>query len=330
MCYISVILPCYNVSKYIAKCLESVLSQTFQDFEIICIDDASTDNTLEILKKYKRNYPKIKLIEKKENEGLAMGRKTGIEYASGKYIAFVDSDDFIAKDYLMNLYNNSDNGKYDCVICSGHYTKFRFFKTKCISTSTNLTLEQIKSTFFTQWHKFASYTWNKLYKRDIVVTMPKINHFFQEDVIFNMYAFEKVKNFKIIDYYGYYYRVCGGSSFVSNQYINDIKTMYRTKLAFLNNNNIIQYDQNVMLELKNCFYDYIIRYILSGLSTDKIIDLINEESNDKIYHELAKLPMKEDVSALLKKDTTEIYKLAKSKITQRRLIGVYVRKLFGY
>lgn len=90
---VSVITPCYNSGKFIAKTIESVLSQSYQNWEMILIDDSSIDNTVEVVKEFIKNDKRIKLIQLQVNSGAAIARNTGIKNAEGKYIAFVDSDD---------------------------------------------------------------------------------------------------------------------------------------------------------------------------------------------------------------------------------------------
>lgn len=107
---ISVIIPVYNVKKYLAECLDSVLNQTFQDFEIICVDDGSTDNSLDILKKYAEKDKRIKIFSQK-NKGLSGARNTGLENISGEYCYFLDSDDYIENDlfeYAMKVFDTFD------------------------------------------------------------------------------------------------------------------------------------------------------------------------------------------------------------------------------
>ena len=107
---ISVTVPVYNVEKYLERCLKSILNQTFKgDYEIICVDDGSTDNSGKILDKYSNKYPNLKVIHQ-ENQGLSEARNTAMKYVTGKYTMFVDSDDFIAKKYfgkLIQLCRNS-------------------------------------------------------------------------------------------------------------------------------------------------------------------------------------------------------------------------------
>jgi glycosyltransferase involved in cell wall biosynthesis len=96
---VSIVLPIYNVEKYLARCLDSILNQTFTDFEVICVNDGSPDNSLEILEKYKKIDNRIKIISQ-ENKGLSGARNTGIKHSNGEYIAFIDSDDVIHPKYL--------------------------------------------------------------------------------------------------------------------------------------------------------------------------------------------------------------------------------------
>ncbi len=101
---ISVIIPCYIVEMYIDRCLKSVLNQTYQEIEIILVDDGSTDNTGMICDRYSTVDERIKVIHK-ENGGLSSARNAGLARATGKYIGFVDSDDWIDDDFYSYLYN---------------------------------------------------------------------------------------------------------------------------------------------------------------------------------------------------------------------------------
>ena len=90
---ISVIIPVYNVEKYLRECLESILNQTFQDFEIICVDDGSTDRSLDILQEYKRKDDRFVILQQR-HAGAGAARNHGLKLAEGKYIQFLDSDDY--------------------------------------------------------------------------------------------------------------------------------------------------------------------------------------------------------------------------------------------
>lgn len=113
---ISVIVPVFNSEDYLEKCLDSILNQTLNDIEIILIDDGSTDASLEIIKQYEKKYNNIKYKTKK-NEGQAIARNLGIEMATGRFICFVDSDDYIENTMLQKLYEYAIKNNSDIVIC---------------------------------------------------------------------------------------------------------------------------------------------------------------------------------------------------------------------
>ncbi len=114
---VSVVVPVYNVEKYLNKCLDSLVNQTLQDIELILVNDGSTDGSKYILKEYESKYPeKIKYLEK-ENGGLSDARNFGIPYATGEYIAFLDSDDYVELDIYEKMYKKAKEQDYDMVEC---------------------------------------------------------------------------------------------------------------------------------------------------------------------------------------------------------------------
>ena len=114
---VSIVIPVYNVEKYLKTCLDSVINQTYKDLEIICINDGSTDGSLQILKEYANKDNRIILIDKK-NSGVSAARNDGIEKSSGKYLFCMDSDDYIDNDFIEVFYNNAEKNKSDLVVLS--------------------------------------------------------------------------------------------------------------------------------------------------------------------------------------------------------------------
>ena len=112
---VSVIIPVFNTEKYLRKCLNSVCNQTLKDIEIICVNDSSTDDSLEILKEYAAKDERIKLINFIENKGAAAARNAGIDIARGEYIGFVDCDDYIDLDFYEKLYSKAIELNFECV-----------------------------------------------------------------------------------------------------------------------------------------------------------------------------------------------------------------------
>ncbi len=115
---ISVIIPAYNVGKYLGDCLETLLNQSFKDIEIIVVNDGSVDNTAEILSNYAQKYPDIITAVSQENQGQSVARNTAIALAKGKYLAFIDSDDRIKDNMLEILYNKAIESDCDVVACN--------------------------------------------------------------------------------------------------------------------------------------------------------------------------------------------------------------------
>ena len=128
MTKISIIVPIYNVEKYLKRSLDSLVNQTLEDIEIILVDDGSTDNSHKIAEDYKENYSNVLLVTK-ENGGLSDARNFGLQYASGEYIAFIDSDDYVESQMFERMYNLSENGRKK-IIESNFRWEFRDKKVK--------------------------------------------------------------------------------------------------------------------------------------------------------------------------------------------------------
>lgn len=119
---VSIIIPVYNSSETLEKCLESVMCQTYKNIEIICVNDGSIDNSVSIIKKYQKQDSRIIFIDQKKNFGPAITKNTGIDAATGDYLSFVDSDDYINEDMIEKMINYAENNKLDIVRC--HYNNY--------------------------------------------------------------------------------------------------------------------------------------------------------------------------------------------------------------
>ena len=173
MVKISVIIPVYNSDKYLDKCLNSIINQKFKDYEIIIINDGSTDNSKNIIDEFKQNHKNIVIIDK-ENEGIGKARNDGIKKATGEYITFVDSDDYIKEDMLKTFYEFAKKNNLDLV--TGTYYKIKnnketFFESKKFKIGNVKTSPQIL--FSVEYGPCA-----KLYKRQLLINN---NIYFEED-----------------------------------------------------------------------------------------------------------------------------------------------------
>lgn len=172
MIKLSIIIPVYNVEKYIPVCLESIINQPFKDLEIICVNDGSSDNSLSVLQSYKEKDNRITIIDKK-NEGSGVARNTALAIAKGDYVYFVDGDDWLADNALEKVVSKADELDTDILIFSGlsyyngkgqngAYSKNKLpekYFDKVFSS------KDIKKDIF----KFPSTAWTKLYKRDFLI-----------------------------------------------------------------------------------------------------------------------------------------------------------------
>ena len=128
---VSIIVPVYNVEEYLERCLESIINQTFKNIEVIALNNGSTDNSLNILLKYAEKDKRIKVIDN-YNLGVSEARNNGIREANGKYIVFVDSDDWLDKDMIEIIYSNIVENDCDLVMCTyvrefGNHSKEKVF-----------------------------------------------------------------------------------------------------------------------------------------------------------------------------------------------------------
>ena len=157
---VSVIVPVYKVEQYISKCLDSLVNQTLEDMEIIVVNDGSPDNSEKIIKDYAKKYKNIKYL-KKENGGLSSARNFGLKHATGEYIGFVDSDDYVDKRMYQMMYEKAIEASADLVVCDLNYV-YEDKEEKAYSNIKTDTTD-IKSIM----NNIYPAAWNKLYKKEL-------------------------------------------------------------------------------------------------------------------------------------------------------------------
>lgn len=169
---ISVIVPVYNVEKYLSQCLDSIIHQTYKNLEIILVDDGSTDSSGLICDNYSQKDKRIKIIHKCQG-GLSDARNAGLKIATGEYISFIDSDDFIDKNMYSILINNTQKYNSDIVWFNyyNYYSKKHFINSSIIKNndlydlSSSDKIKFAKNLFYQ--YKMDAHVWAKLYKRSI-------------------------------------------------------------------------------------------------------------------------------------------------------------------
>ena len=165
---ISLIIPVYNVQEYIEKALQSVVNQTFKDFEVIIVNDGSKDQSVEIVKKFIKKYDNFRLINQ-ENQGLSGARNTGLKEAKGEYIAFIDSDDFIENNFLEELYNLAVDNDADISYCNCkiYYPKMNWSLAMPFVSRSKVYSKQKALKTLIMDVRLHHYAWNKLYKKTL-------------------------------------------------------------------------------------------------------------------------------------------------------------------
>lgn len=205
---ISVIVPVYNVEKYIEKCIKSILKQTYTDFELILINDGSTDKSSEICYKYSKIDERIRLINK-ANGGLSSARNVGIDASIGDYITFVDSDDYISKYMLEELYNCLCNTSSDIAICSFKrikeneiiIEKKEFVEPEILNSKT--CFEKIYSSKVDEF----TVAWAKLYKKDLFQKLRYPEGKIHEDEFITYKLFAQANRVAYLDTKLYFYLI---------------------------------------------------------------------------------------------------------------------------
>lgn len=190
---ITVIIPVYNAGNNINHCVKSLLDQTIHNFEVLLINDGSTDDSLNIIKEYESKYPDLFKVLTHSNRGVVETRHRGIKEAKTEYIMFMDNDDFIDKDYIEVLYNEIENSKMDIVI-SG-YRRANFEKVFFTIPSEN-----------DEWTKYRiTAPWARIFRRQFLVdyNIQFLNTYIGEDTYFNLSAYQYTNKIKCIDYVGY-------------------------------------------------------------------------------------------------------------------------------
>lgn len=230
---VSIIVPIYNQQEFLAKSLKSILNQTYSNIEIITVNDGSTDKSLNILEKFKCNDNRIKIINQ-ENEGLVGATISGIENSTGEYICFVDPDDYIGENFIMNFINNLDDD-YDFIAAGYYQDNGNWKQAKRLNNNkvyNNNEIFKKRDEFLCRnnelqvSYEFFISRWNKIYKRNTVNKI--IDEFIEckkvslgEDTLFNFLIISKSKKVKTLSFCNeYFYNVYNQNSMMKNSNIN--------------------------------------------------------------------------------------------------------------
>lgn len=207
MIKVSIIVPIYNVEKYLKRCLDSLVNQTLKDIEFICVNDGSTDDSLDILNEYAKRDERIVVINQ-ENFGQSVARNRGIDVAKGEYIGFVDSDDWVSEDYFEKLHNSAIQNNAEIAV-GGIIRLHRFNRRKFLTFDKEIVTSDINLKFELCDMPEKSYVWNKIYKSS---KLKEIGLKFEEGIVFEdciftpqaLFYFDKMVT--VPDTYYFYWR----------------------------------------------------------------------------------------------------------------------------
>ncbi|MCH2033314.1 MAG: glycosyltransferase [Tenacibaculum sp.] len=217
---VSVIVPIYNVEKYLRRCLDSLVNQTLADIEIILVDDESPDNSKEIYKEYLAKDNRIKLVQKK-NGGLGFARNSGLEIATGEFIAYIDSDDYVDVNMFKKLYDTSKSNNLDTVYC-GYNNLDDELKVHSFSEVDDLTIfstkDEVNGVLLDMIackpsspleRKYRMSVWHAIYSRDLIennrIRFCSERQFISEDIIYHIDYLSKANRIAFIPDSFYYY-----------------------------------------------------------------------------------------------------------------------------
>lgn len=281
---VSVIVPVYNVEKYIDRCLDSLVNQTLEDIEIIVVNDGSKDSSKEKILEYASKYNKIKYLEK-ENGGLSDARNYGLPYATGDYIAFLDSDDFVDYTLYEKMYNKAIEEEADYVECDFYWTyphnEDNSFKNEITDIKKNCKLVEDKGYRYTNKSEMFVYArvvaWNKLFKKEVIKEkFPKgLNY---EDIEFFYNNLPNIKKFAFVEEPLIYY-IQRSSSIVNKQ-------NYKTGQIFTIFQNVIDYyKKNGLYEEYKEEIEYSYVRILTCSSLKRIVKVQDSVARKKLIYE---------------------------------------------
>ena len=245
---ISVIVPIYNVEKYMRNCIDSIINQTYKNLEIILVDDGSTDNSGKISDEYKNKDKRIKVLHKK-NGGLSDARNKGLELSTGEYVLFIDSDDYIDRRMIEILYNNMKETNADISIC-----KFKIIRDnkdfkqedKIENKIEVYNRDSVFANFFNEKSLETIVAWNKLYKKEIFddIRYPYGKIHEDEYVIHHLLYRSKIIVYTTAELYFYIKRDGSITSKKSNKRIMDKMEAYGDRVNFYKEKDMIEYYKN--------------------------------------------------------------------------------------
>ncbi|MDQ1000338.1 glycosyltransferase involved in cell wall biosynthesis [Neobacillus niacini] len=310
---ISVIVPIYNVEKYLPQCIESIINQTYKNLEVILVNDGSPDNSGEVCNFYRSKDNRIKVIHK-DNGGLSEARNIGLDNASGDYVSFIDSDDYIHERFYEILFNMIISTNAEIAQCG--FTKVYEEKNikgniknqVIVPTSNKNILNKIESltSLFNQDYVVSVVVWNKLYRKELFDNIRFPVGKIHEDEFTTYQLLYKSKKLALTKIPLYYYlqrtNSIMGEKFNSKRL--DVLEAYSNQISFYTQENLFDLKKLALNRLESLIREYMILVLNSDLANKEQIFnfLVNYYRNNFhfFYHQLDQVGNRKLISYLLK------------------------------
>ena len=296
---ISLIVPCYNVEKYLPTCFESIKNQTFRDFEVIFVNDASTDNTGIMIQEFIHGKQFAKYYEHSVNKGIGETRNTGLKHSNGEFVAFCDPDDVLHPQFLEILYKTICEHNADMVICKFKrvwINKRNRIKNGNISEKNDVIngTEKVLNAFFALDEYLSWSVWNKIYRNNIIkenkISFGSLR--WAEDVYFNtLYILHSKK--AVLNYTELYYYIQHKDSLVHRSFSKERLYIYKHMINILRSNYSESLEKNIKAYFTIITQDTLNRAILLGYKNKADLNkLIKMLSLDLKYLRKKHMPLR--------------------------------------
>ncbi|MFV0379319.1 MAG: glycosyltransferase family 2 protein [Anaerorhabdus sp.] len=311
MAFVSIVVPVYNVEKYIGHCLDTLINQTYKDYEIICVNDGTKDNSLEILNEYQKKHPKLIKVISQENQGLSQARNTGLKYVSGKYVMFVDSDDYVENNFIECAVNAAVKNNTDLVVFDYYqeYTNIDFKEVIEVTTvSEKVNLMEDNRVLVSA--KCA--VWNKLYSKKLLddnnLRFPVGMRY--EDFVFTLKAMMFANEITVVNIPLLHYRVdrVGNISTKADKKVRDLIIQCKEFMEWFKNQDFFKFHKEAVMIVLLASCIWILRKVVTMDDKKFVYDYIDEHYD------------------FLDKEFSE-YKKSKDKIIVAKSDGIYLNKL---
>ena len=320
---VSIIVPVYNSEKYLKKCIQTIVSQTYDNYEIIVVNDGSTDNSLKILKSFSDKYINLFIINQ-SNSGSSEARKTGLRRISkdSKYFCFCDSDDYISENYISRMVEVAEENDSDIVQSNFKKligpVKFDTFISECFTINKTYNHDEIMNSLYISYFGISNlpgYLHTKLYKsslKDYFLNLPTVVHFMADDLSLNIRILPKCNYVSIINDSLYYYRIGGGTSKFMPEFMNDYFNYHSIQKDMIKKYTLSdKYKYYSNIEIVNVFKTWLEMCYKNHMTKDSLqyeyIKWMNNESFNKDVLSLKGLWSNDFYDLIIENDFNDVY-----------------------